>query len=89
MSEKLIFTDSIQPIALPDYGDVTVPTGTVCSISGWGATLNASDSVGYLRGVNIPIVDHQKCRIAYAGIDFSVFQRDICAGYFEGGRGGG
>lgn len=89
LGEKLTFTDKIQPIAPPDYGDVTVPTGDVCFISGWGSTLNASDSNEYLRGVNVPIVDHERCRRAYADLDFLIFHRDVCAGYFEGGKGGG
>lgn len=78
LDEPLQFTDAIQPIPLPNVGDAPTGPGTVCLISGWGATLNVTESTDILRAANIPIVEQRKCAKAHA--TRPVTTRMICAG---------
>lgn len=84
LSEPLTFSDKVQPIELPTVDDV-LPDGSICVISGWGNTLNSSESRAHLRGASVPIVNQEKCIDAYQNTNH-VTPRMICAGYEEGGK---
>ncbi|XP_031633859.1 trypsin-4-like [Contarinia nasturtii] len=80
-------TDSIEfnnklakPIALPNAYEI-LRDDTMCLVSGWGLTLKETESSKYLRGVEVPIVNQEKCRKLYRGFITSSM---ICAGYDEG-----
>lgn len=84
--EKINFTDSVQPIRLPSVFD-KIRDGSICLVTGWGNTMNTSESRDSLRGANVPIVNQRKCSqqyMRYGGIT----GRMICAGYDRGGKDG-
>lgn len=84
LKTSLQFTDKVQPISLPNIGDAPIATGTVCFVSGWGHTKNASESSLTLRGVEMPIVNQNICRRAYPYSPFT--KRMVCVGVEEGGK---
>lgn len=84
LTEPLTFTDKIQAIDLPTADDV-IADGSNCWISGWGVTMNSSESRSKLRGAFVPIVNQEKCVDAYRSTN-NVTPRMICAGYEEGGK---
>lgn len=86
LKEEIQFNERIQPVQLANADDDDVATGTMCLVSGWGATLNNSESDRYLRAVEIPTVDHDLCNEIYEGLVTSTM---LCAGYVEeGGKNG-
>lgn len=87
LKESLNFDDSIQPVGLPDYGELTADN-TTALVTGWGNTQNISESRTQLRGAYIPIVNQRQCIEAYE--DFGgITSRMICAGnYPDGGKDG-
>lgn len=84
LSEPLTFSNKVQPIKLPNQDDV-ISDGSLCKISGWGNTLNSSESNKVIREVTIPIVNQEKCVAANRDVA-TVTPRMICAGYEEGGK---
>lgn len=85
LSSKLTFGIGIQPISLPHPGE-KIADDTYTWTSGWGNTLNPNESNEILRKVDIPIVNREKCRLAYASRN-AVTERMICAGYYyDGGK---
>lgn len=83
LESKLNFSDSVRSVPLPDFGDVHVPAGKLCLVSGYGNTKNVNESRIFLRGVEVPIVEQNSCNKAYGG---RVTSRMICAGYRDGGK---
>lgn len=82
MSEPVIYSEKVQPIELPSVDDV-IPDESLCQVSGWGNTLNSSESKEILREATVPIVNQEKCNEAYAK---QITPRMICAGYEKGGK---
>lgn len=86
LKEEIRFNEGVQTIQLPSVNDGYIEAGTLCLVSGWGITMNSSESNRYLRAVEVPIVDHDLCNEAYEG---DITARMLCAGYFEeGGKDG-
>lgn len=83
LNSKLRFSDRVQSVPLPDFGDVHVPAGTLCLVSGYGNTKNSTESTNSLRGVEVPIIEQKSCNKAYEG---KLTSRMICAGYEQGGK---
>uniref|UniRef100_A0A3B5QVI6 Transmembrane serine protease 3 n=1 Tax=Xiphophorus maculatus TaxID=8083 RepID=A0A3B5QVI6_XIPMA len=86
LQEPLIYTFSIglvEPICLPNYGK-EFTEGTMCWISGWGATEEDGESSVVLHSAMIPLISTKTCNQAdvYKGLISSWM---ICAGYLEGG----
>lgn len=81
LSEPVTFSEQVRPIELPSVNDV-IPDESLCQVSGWGNTLNSSESKEILREATVPIVNQEKCNRAYNRIT----PRMICAGYDEGGK---
>nr|AAV84264.1 serine protease [Culicoides sonorensis] len=84
LNGTLKFGETVQPVKLPER-DQTWNTGTEFVTTGWGETMNPYESSDQLRGVTVPIVDHEKCKKALA--EFAeVTPRMVCAGYPDGGK---
>uniref|UniRef100_I3KLH9 Transmembrane serine protease 3 n=1 Tax=Oreochromis niloticus TaxID=8128 RepID=I3KLH9_ORENI len=74
---------SVQPICLPSHGE-EFKEGTLCWISGWGATEEDGDTSVVLRSAVVPLISNQNCNRpeVYKGLISSWM---ICAGYLDGG----
>uniref|UniRef100_A0A4W6E1P8 Peptidase S1 domain-containing protein n=1 Tax=Lates calcarifer TaxID=8187 RepID=A0A4W6E1P8_LATCA len=72
----------VEPICLPNHGE-DFAEGTMCWISGWGATEGDETSV-VLRSAMVPLLSTKTCNQpeVYHGYISSWM---ICAGYLEGG----
>lgn len=86
VSEKIIFTDSIQAINLVPEGSEDIPDGTTLRVSGYGETQVATDDPTYLRAVSVPKISNERCEEKYAAYIFPVNENMLCAGFTEGGR---
>ncbi|XP_037646086.1 transmembrane protease serine 3 [Sebastes umbrosus] len=83
LNTSLAFNGFVEPICLPNYGE-EFEEGTMCWISGWGATDEDGESSVYLRSAVVPLVSTKTCNRpeVYHGFISSWM---ICAGYLEGG----
>uniref|UniRef100_A0A3B4AG09 Uncharacterized protein n=1 Tax=Periophthalmus magnuspinnatus TaxID=409849 RepID=A0A3B4AG09_9GOBI len=74
---------NVEPICLPNHGEVYVE-GTMCWISGWGATEDEGESSVVLRSALVPLISTKVCTQpdVYPGL---ISPGMICAGYLEGG----
>ncbi|KAM4730647.1 transmembrane protease serine 3 [Anableps anableps] len=83
LEEPLVFNGLVEPICLPNYGE-EFAEGTMCWISGWGATEEDGDTSVVLRSAMIPLISTKTCNQpeVYKGLISSWM---ICAGYLEGG----
>lgn len=83
---KFTFNDKMQAIKLPESHEDGVQTKRMCLMSGWGSTEEHGFATEALRGVKVPVVDHQVCDDAYKGIR-RVQPSMFCAGFYgEGGK---
>ncbi|XP_038150078.1 transmembrane protease serine 3 isoform X2 [Cyprinodon tularosa] len=82
LEEPLVFNGLVEPICLPNYGE-EFTEGTMCWISGWGATEEDGESSIVLRAARIPLISTKTCNQpeVYKGLISSWM---ICAGYLEG-----
>lgn len=85
LQNPLNFTDEIQPISLPAIDEAEIPDQTLCTVSGWGNTMNSSESTLKLRAAEVPIVNQKSCIEKYE-TKAIVTPRMICAGFDEGGK---
>lgn len=84
LAKEIEFDDNRKAIKLPELNEVTMD-GSLCTVTGWGATHSDSESNKWLRGAEVPIVNQDLCAANYR--DFGgVTERMICAGYTEGGK---
>lgn len=83
LKQRISPTAYIKPINLPRE-NYEVAAGTMCTVGGWGYTLNSSQSASILRGVNVRAFSLQDCVNFYK--DEFVSNRMMCAGYVEGGK---
>ncbi|XP_034042193.1 transmembrane protease serine 3 [Thalassophryne amazonica] len=83
LKEPLIFNGFVQPICLPNFGE-EFEEGTMCWISGWGATEDGGETSLVLHSATVPLLSTKTCNQAgvYHGFITSWM---ICAGYLEGG----
>lgn len=82
LKQRIVPSAYIQPINLPRE-NYKVATGTMCTVGGWGHTLNSSEIPSTLRGVNVRVFSLRDCVGFYKYEFFS--DRMMCAGYPEGG----
>uniref|UniRef100_A0A3Q3JHV6 Uncharacterized protein n=1 Tax=Monopterus albus TaxID=43700 RepID=A0A3Q3JHV6_MONAL len=82
LATSLVF-NGISPICLPNHGE-EFKEGTMCWISGWGATENEGDTSEVLRSAMVPLLSTKTCNKpkVYHGFISSWM---ICAGFLEGG----
>lgn len=86
MVNTVLYTAHIMPVLLPSSLDQFADNTTVF-VSGWGTTLNVSESQVNLRGVSLPLFNRTRCTDIYASLN-DITPRMICAGYEEGGKDG-
>lgn len=84
LADKIEFSDTTQPIALPGVRD-RVRDNTTCLVTGWGDTQSPDESWDELRGAEVPIVNQQKCSEAYSSFN-DITPRMLCAGFDKGGK---
>merc|ERR1712106_268925 len=71
------------PISLPSDGE-EYPSGTDCTVSGWGTTSEGGSLGQVLMKVTVPVVSDDDCRGAYGQDDIA--DSMICAGLDAGGK---
>ena len=73
----------VNTICLPKH-EYQFPTGTMCTITGWGTTQEGGNASPFLMQAKVPIVDRQACRHnqSYGG---KITENMICAGLRQGG----
>uniref|UniRef100_A0A8C7U9V9 Transmembrane serine protease 3a n=1 Tax=Oncorhynchus mykiss TaxID=8022 RepID=A0A8C7U9V9_ONCMY len=73
----------VEPICLPNFGE-DFEDGTMCWISGWGATSDGGDASDSLLSARVPLISSKACSTpgVYQGY---ISPGMICAGYLEGG----
>ncbi|XP_056282565.1 transmembrane protease serine 3 [Pseudoliparis swirei] len=83
LAVSLAFTGLVAPICLPNYGE-EFEEGTMCWISGWGATEDEGETSVVLRSALVPLLSTKACNHpeVYQGLISSGM---ICAGFLEGG----
>ncbi|XP_073822295.1 trypsin-1-like [Musca autumnalis] len=84
LAKEIEFDDTKQAIKLPELKEV-VMDGTMCFVTGWGNTQNATESRDWLRLAEVPIFNQEQCSDKYKKFG-GVTDRMICAGYIEGGK---
>lgn len=85
LSGRLEFSDSVQPIVLPDANE-RILDGSMCLVSGWGETERLIIfRRSQLRAAEVPIVNQEKCNNVYKMVG-SITKRMLCAGFDNGGR---
>jgi len=86
LKESLEWTEFVQPIALPEAGQVT-EAGTDCVITGWGTLTEGGFGLpNVLHKVTVPVVSDEDCNAAYSANGYTVADSMICAGLEEGGK---
>ncbi|XP_035532514.1 transmembrane protease serine 3 [Morone saxatilis] len=83
LATALNFNGFVEPICLPNHGE-EFEEGTMCWISGWGATESEGETSLALRSAMVPLLSTKTCNQpeVYQGLISSWM---ICAGYLEGG----
>ncbi|XP_029499869.2 transmembrane protease serine 3-like [Oncorhynchus nerka] len=83
LAEPLTFNGLVEPICLPNFGE-DFEDGTMCWISGWGATSDGGDASDSLLSARVPLISSKACSTpgVYQGY---ISPGMICAGYLEGG----
>ncbi|KAF3692138.1 Trypsin-1 [Channa argus] len=80
LNQSATLNANVQPVSLPTS---CAPAGTMCTVSGWGNTLNSTADSNKLQCLEIPILPDEDCQNSYPGmIDRTMF----CARYLEGGK---
>lgn len=87
LDEPVDFDEFLRPVCLPSAGQ-TVPTGTQCSVIGWGKKVHDdyADYQSAIHEVDVPIVGQRKCISWYSKqLQFHpILDTMICAGYEQG-----
>lgn len=84
LKEALTFNERIQPIKMPKFDDEHMVDGTIVLVSGWGKTMNSTQSNQYLRAVEVPTVNQEFCNKTYKSY-YGVSDRMFCASYYNVG----
>ncbi|KPI91088.1 Trypsin-2 [Papilio xuthus] len=84
-AETIKFDSCTQPIKLPPKG-LTARAGTTLVVSGWGRTKQGASTIPErLMAVNLTVVDHTLCQLAYQPLELT--ENMLCAGnFFLGGK---
>ncbi|KAF7651098.1 hypothetical protein LDENG_00116020, partial [Lucifuga dentata] len=83
LSQSLNFNGLVEPICLPNYGE-HFEEGTMCWISGWGATVDGGEGTVDLHSAPVSLISTKTCnRPSVYGDLISPWM--ICAGYLQGG----
>ncbi|KAF3394469.1 hypothetical protein F1880_005565 [Penicillium rolfsii] len=86
LASSLEFGTLISAVELPSSADDINPTGTKCSVTGWGSTSQGGSSIpSNLFVTYVNIIDHEKCAKEYVDRR-QVDDKMICAGVQGGGK---
>lgn len=86
LASSLEFGSTISAVELPSSADDVPPTGTRCSVTGWGSTSHGGGSLpSNLLVAYVNIVDHERCVKEYVD-QHEVDDSMICAGVKFGGK---
>lgn len=86
LAENLNFSAKVQPVKLPDDGEIAEP-GEMMLVSGWGSINEFHSKTEIeLRSTEVPILDLNMCQRLYAGTSSRITPRMICAGFMKGGK---
>ncbi|KAF5909212.1 transmembrane protease serine 3-like, partial [Clarias magur] len=80
LTQPLTFNGQVQPICLPNT-DEEFSSGSMCWISGWGATKVGGEVSASLHSALVPLLSIRECGIP------GLSPWNICAGYLTGGAG--
>ncbi|MCJ8747962.1 hypothetical protein PDJAM_G00159510 [Pangasius djambal] len=80
LTQPLTFNGQVQPICLPNYNE-GFSSGSMCWISGWGATKIGGEVSVSLHSGLVPLLSIRECGIP------GLSPWNICAGYLTGGAG--
>lgn len=80
LKNSLQFSDVIKPIQLPNANEV-IPDSMMMTVSGWGLTESSYGMVENLQYLQLPIINHAKCKSIYQPFYLDVAEWEICAGY--------
>jgi len=83
LKAPITYNDYVGPVPLPPPLQEYSP-GTVCTVSGWGATVQGGAMANTLQKVDVGVVGDEECIAAYP--DYEVLWSMMCAGYDEGGQ---
>uniref|UniRef100_A0A182LYU1 trypsin n=1 Tax=Anopheles culicifacies TaxID=139723 RepID=A0A182LYU1_9DIPT len=83
LTDSLFYSEHVQPVRLPSE-DAFFQDGTMCSVSGWGDTLNPAELNDRLRATDAALVNDVVCQTAYISLG-TVTERMVCAGYHTAG----
>ncbi|XP_061548084.1 transmembrane protease serine 3 [Phycodurus eques] len=84
LSKPLVFNGFVEPICLPNFGE-EFDEGTMCWISGWGATEDKGQTSVVLHSAMVPLLSTKTCNQPQVYQGF-ISRWMICAGYLEGGK---
>merc|ERR1712055_834509 len=87
----LLELDGAADLSSPNIGTIQLPLegeeyepGTMCTVTGWGATSEGGSLGRILQKVDIPLVSDNDCQFAY--IFNEITDSMMCAGFDEGGK---
>eukprot|EP00058_Branchiostoma_floridae_P002187 XP_002587675.1 hypothetical protein BRAFLDRAFT_92719 [Branchiostoma floridae] len=81
LKKRVRFNKYIRPVCVPSQNSPLPPPGTVCSITGWGATREGGSTKNRLQEADVPIVSDYDCSSVH-DLSFDSFV-EFCAGYFS------
>lgn len=77
LEEPLVLGDLVQPLSLPPDGEV-VPGNTLCTVIGWGATIESGDFYKELQKAEMTTLTDEVCRTTYGAM--AIEDSMMCAG---------
>jgi len=83
LAHKATLGDHVGLIDLPSEHE-EYEEGSMCTVSGWGATSEGGDIANKLKKVKVPIVTDDDCRKVYGESD--IIDSMMCAGFQAGGK---
>ncbi|KYN02208.1 Venom protease, partial [Cyphomyrmex costatus] len=84
-TRTVTLTDLRYPISLPFKLENDCIEGENVLITGWGTTSYGGNSSPHLLYAVVPVVSLDDCKAAYAQYQQDIDNRNICAGYKQGG----
>lgn len=83
LTQNVTLNSYVQVISYPSQGS-SAAVGTVCYITGWGATSTESLAT-ILQEAQVPILDSTVCGNWYSVNGITIYSTQVCAGYQTGG----
>ncbi|XP_018320747.1 trypsin-7-like [Agrilus planipennis] len=85
LNNNLVFGNKINSIALPPP-NLVLPAGTLATVAGWGTLTYLGALPTQLQEVTVPIITNEECALRYNDTNTYISDRNLCAGYDQGGR---